>query len=437
MTHTAPRRRALLVAPYFVPRRRVGVNRPLRFATHLPAHGWEPTVVRLRAAGAPAPREAARIAGLDVRDLAAPFDRTSGAEHGRAPRGRPGAPRRAGAGALDRAFPVDSWLPVLWAQAGRVARLVRELDARVIWATADPWSSLVLGARVAGLTGRPFVADLRDPWTPCEVRNAGRPAWVRTIDRRVEAWALGRAAAVTFTAEATADVYRAAFGAALPRIETIRNAFDLALGAGPIEAPPGPARPLPGDGPLRLGFFGRFRPLSPARPVADALAALALRHPDLVGRVEVVSFGPLDAADAAHARARGVADRFRVEAPVPPERAREALAGFDVLLLGTAPDRAEIVPAKLFDYLPAGRPILSLAPNPEVAGLVAATGTGVSADPRDPDAVAGLLAALAAAKRDGAPFPIPYAPDRRAIEAHEAGPATARLARLFDEVAGG
>jgi len=36
-----------MIAPYFVPRRRVGAQRPFKFAIHLEKFGWKPTVITI------------------------------------------------------------------------------------------------------------------------------------------------------------------------------------------------------------------------------------------------------------------------------------------------------------------------------------------------------------------------------------------------------
>jgi GT2 family glycosyltransferase len=47
----------------------------------------------------------------------------------------------------------------------RVGRsIIREGQVDVIWATGGPWSGLVAGVLLKKLTGKPLVADFRDPW---------------------------------------------------------------------------------------------------------------------------------------------------------------------------------------------------------------------------------------------------------------------------------
>jgi PST family polysaccharide transporter len=115
-----------------------------------------------------------------------------------------------------------------------------------------------------------------------------------------------------------------------------------------------------------------------------------------------------------------VRDSFRRRDAVPLEQALSALRRFDLLLVSTHPCRDDIVPAKLWEYLAAGRPVLSLSKNPEVERILERTGTGVQFDPEAPDTVAGLLAESLSNKRAGQPLQLPFDPRPEAIQAFSA-----------------
>ena len=439
-----PLKRVLLLAPYFLPRRRVGAMRPFRFAIHLRAFGWAPTVVTIATPGQRlTPKEARLLEGVEVVELAAPFDRTTRAES-QLRLGTQNAPRHAAPGAtppsvadlVDRLVPVDTWMPLFWLRSGVLAETVQRVEPDVLWSTGDPWSSLVTARRLARRFSLPWVADFRDPWTLCDVRPDDKWPVARAADRRYERRVLAAADAVVFTAEATEQLYRAQYADLDLRTTTIPNSFDPALFEDPVDFDTATPEAVSDGGGLRLGFFGRFRALSPAVPVIDVLAALRARHGEAVARrVHIHAFGPLNEADAAYAAERGLLDRFVVEPAVPLERALGALRRFDVLLLSTEPRRDEIIPAKLIEYLAAARPILSLSSNPEVAAILARTGTGVQPGPGEPAAVADLLAEALAARDAGKPLPIPFDPQPEAIARFEARPATRALADLFEAVA--
>lgn len=419
----------LLVAPYFLPRRRVGAMRPLRFAIHLREFGWDPVVMTIASRGSLTAREAELLKGIPVVELRPPVDLTGGSE---SQLGERSGRRPAPTGLLRLRLPVDGWLPFFLWSYRRILREVRRIGPDAVWSTGDPWSGLVITERFCRRLGIPWIADFRDPWTICRVRSRGRGPIVRALDRRFEGRVLRGADAVLFQATETERRYRERFAELGLRTTTITNSFDEALLADPVlEA----GAPPPGTGDrLRIGFFGRFREMSPAGPVIDALAEAGRRDPELAAAVHVHSFGPLNTEDRSRAEAHGLGDRFHAEEAVPLERALSALRRFDVLLLSTHPERDEIIPAKLLEYLAVGRPILSLSPNPEVARILEETGTGVQLPVDDAASLAGLLLRCVDAKRQGDPLPIPFARDRERVAAYEARATTRQLADLLDSI---
>lgn len=385
----------LIISPYFAPRPRIGAQRATKFVRHLPAYGFEPQVVSLDA-GEP---------GQSVCRLATPMDRT----HRRSGSALGAAGGGGGADLADRLIPVDSWWPVMWWNRARVVDFAKDRGVRAVWSTGDPWSGHLLAETVADALDIPWIADWRDPWTLCKVRNGGRPGWVRAVDAAVEKRWMTRAAFNTFTSEETARRYRAHYGI---RAETIHNAFDH------DDISPGEPNPI---GPrVDLVFFGRFRDLSPAAPVIRLLASC-----EDPAAFRVTSFGPLTPEDHRLAERFGVAENFVTEAPIPLSAAAGRLRNADFLLLSTDPRRDEIIPAKLWDYLPIGRPILSLAPNRDVERILAETGTGVEGDP------VGILDRYA---RDRASMAV--RPKTDLIRRYAANQVTEALATAFREVIG-
>ncbi len=428
----------LVVSPYFPPRRRVGALRAYKLAKHLGAAGVDVGVVTLATPGALTAHEASALAGIPILALGSPFDRTtrrSTSSHVRETSTRRVDPLL---DALDRRIPVDGWWPLFAANAGRIERFALGFRPDVVLGTADPWSSLLVARAVARRLGRPFVADMRDPWTLCEVRGRERPDWVRALDRRIEGDVLASAAAVVFTAESAAARYRDHYGARLRRVETVMNGFDDEDFAPSADADAsvtgttrrGFASPRPT---LDLLHFGGFRPLAPATPVVALLEHLRRLDPSLLDAVRVQSVGPLTQADRDHAHAAGVLGCFEDVPPVPYERARERQREADALLVVADPRRRDMIPGKLFDALPTGRPLLVSSSNPEVERIVARTRSGVVF--ASAEAGAHAVAELVRAKRRGEPMPLAHAPEPDAIASFGASKVAVRFAELVRELA--
>lgn len=434
---SSPPQRVLLLAPYFLPRRRVGSMRPFRFAIHLREFGWEPVVMTIDFPGGRlTDKEAHLLKDIRVLRVASPVDRTERSESqlGAAAGKKRGAPA-SWASALDRQFPVDAWLPFFAAKFGTMLRLAREVDPGVVWATGDPWSGLVAGRWLSKRLGVPYIADFRDPWTLSEARSRRKWGWVQRIDRRAERRVAAEADMLMFQTRRVADAYRELYAEFAPSSVVIGNSFDPDVFSDPVvmegNAPGQDAAGIPARASvLRIGFFGRFRELSPATPALDVLTELQRSHPALAGRAYVHSFGPLSGPDAARARARGLEGQFVREDAVPLEQALSALRRFDILLVSTDMRRHHIIPAKIFEYLAAGRPILSLSPNPEVGEMLRRTGTGEQL--QDPAAGARLLAECIHARAAGRPLPIAFRPNPEEIMRHDARTTTRAFARALD-----
>jgi glycosyltransferase involved in cell wall biosynthesis len=436
-------KRALLFAPYFLPRRRVGAMRPFRFVLHLRAFGWAPTVLTIAADGQElTAKEARLLSDVEIVRLAPPFDRSTSAESqlgladGSGDETKKPLLDRLLDG-FDRQFPVDTWLPFFLLKYRKIARTVRRVDPHVMWSTGDPWSGLVVAAHLRQRFGIPWVADFRDPWTLSGVRMEAKSRPTRAANRFFERRVVERADAVLFQAEQTEKKYRRHYAdlAGGLRTQTIYNSYDPDVFDDPV-ADGDAVAPTSSDDHLDIGFFGRFREMSPAALMTDVLAALRERHgAEAAAGVRVHSFGPLNAADGRYAGRRGVRDCFRRREAVPLEQALAALRRFDVLLVSTDPRRDEIIPAKLLEYLAAGRPVLSFSKNPEVARILERTGTGVQRNPEKPGAAADLLARCLAAKRDGRALPLSFDPQPAEVRRFAARPTTKELAALFDSIA--
>jgi glycosyltransferase involved in cell wall biosynthesis len=429
-------RRALIFAPYFLPRRRVGSMRPFRFAIHLRDFGWEPVVLTIAARGQELTEKEARLLdGIETHTVVPPFDRSVKAESQLG--AQAARKRRSGPSLLDwidRHMPVDSWMPLFLLKSRQIRRIVQSVGPDVLWSTGDPWSGLVMGERIASRFDLPWVADFRDPWTLCEVRTDGPSQATRAIDQRIESRVLRRADAVLFQATQTEKKYAAAHPALAGKMTTIYNSFDPFVFDDPVDFGSTPALGVGTGDELHLGFFGRFRAMSPATQIIDILAEARNRHGADAHRIFVHSSGPLNDNDRAYADSLGVADAFKPLDAVPLEKALSLLRRFDLLLVSTDERRDEIIPAKLLEYLATGRPIISLSRNPEVGRILAETGTGHQYAEGSDEEIADMLVGCLREKSNAGPLPFPFRPVRETILDFEARHTTAQLADLFDQV---
>jgi hypothetical protein len=152
--------------------------------------------------------------------------------------------------------------------------------------------------------------------------------------------------------------------------------------------PPHLTGPLPGDV-LSIVYTGSIYPgYRDPRPLFHAIGLLGAER----DRVAVHFYGPPPAAVMPLAAAQSVTDRVFVHDPVPYKASLALQTSADILLLlqwNNEKDAGNI-PAKFFEYLGAGRPILLLGyERGELASLIRGRAAGVIAN--DPSVIAGHL----------------------------------------------
>jgi hypothetical protein len=434
-------KKVVLLAPYFLPRRRVGAWRPFKFAVHLRKFGWAPHVITIREKkGFLTDKEAQFLSDIPVYELNPPFDFTHKLSrhyelNGQAERMENKPANDSGNGfkralsQIDKVFPVDTWLPLFILLQQKVKKKVREINPQVLWSTGDPWSSHWLALKVAKSCNLPWVADFRDPWTLCYFHQKRRLGPAARIDERQEKKIVRAASALTFTAHQTEEMYGRNYPETSAKSTTIYNCFDSELfngSAGEVQAF--------NDDTLNLLFFGKFRPLSPARPFILLLEKLREKHPGIARKIRMYSFGRLSRQDAAFAAKKNLLENFVSLKPVALENGLSILSKADLLWLSTHPAREGIIPAKLWDYLASGRPVISIAPNPEIQHILKKTGTGRHFISNSPQLVE-LLCRSAEAKESGNKMPISTTMESDVIKRYDADTTTRKLAGLLDRLA--
>ena len=392
----------LLVTMYFPPAGGGGVQRPLKFATHLPALGIETHVL--------APDDPKWVHRDD--DLAPPTQAWVHRVRYVGPKGRLPAEELHGLRGLERAgrkaalafrrvlVPDEnvSWNLTAVPAAIRIAR--RE-GIDVVVTTSPPTSVHLVGAAVKRATGAKWIADLRDSI----VANPHRRVESRLVRAKeatgesVARFVARSADAVTAVTEPIGEELRA-LGA--ERIQTIPNGCDFEDFAG-LEYRPGPRFRLTHTG----SFFGKRSP----RPFLEALAKTD-------GDSVVRFVGDFRAADREWAEDLGLGDRLELHPYLPRRRVLELQRDSEALLL-LIPDSGgrgrAVLSAKVFEYLAAERPILAVVPpDGAAADLIRETGAGVVVAPEDVEGIRDALVELEGDWRSGKLNGAPLAPEVRA-----------------------
>lgn len=361
-------RTVLLVAFHFPPiHGSSGVQRTLRFAQHLPAFGWRPVVLTIvpqayetvgRATGneIPATLEVHRAHGFDA------------------------ARQLSWAGRYPRLFAMpDRWATWRYWAVRKALHIARTLRVDVVWSTFPIATAHLIGLKVAQRSGLPWIAEFRDPMWQGEYPPDRR---VNAMWRRMEVEIFGRASRVVVTTPGAVNEYASRFPAyPRERIALISNGFDEETFQRATASLPD-ANPRIRDEPVTLLHSGIvYRSERDPTQLFAAIARMKAQGRLSASRFQLVLRASGDDAGFARDVARlGIDDIVRLEPHVDYLRALQEMLTVDGLLLLQASNCNAQVPAKLYEYLRAGRPIVALTdPMGDTARTLVSAGTGILA----------------------------------------------------------
>lgn len=371
-------KKLLYISPQFPPNNAVGARRALNIARHLNRDDWQLLVLTTPV---PASRLDPQLEPLVPDDvlLFPDFDSK-----------RPGKPGQNGnkrkkqssfSRLLEQRGPY--YIPFdehMWhlPHAFRISRkLVSQHRPDLVLVNADPWSGLWLGHRLSRWSGIPWIADLRDPWSLHSFKMQLRPAIIRAVIRHYESVFFHSASRVILNTQQCSEAYRVRYAESIDsdRFVFIRNAFDRDI----YHLPQGIKR----DDIFSLHYFGSFRVYADPDPLFRLLTAFIHKRSLAPSDIELVLYGEQRERDMNLARETGLHDYIRLR---PSVSARDALVNLhtaSALVLLEGPNRKLQLPAKLYDYLACGKPILAISDNPELNMILNTTSTGLVADYND------------------------------------------------------
>ncbi len=398
-----PELRALLVSYAFPPVGGAGVQRVAKLVKYLPEHGVTPAVLTVANPSVP------------VHDTSLLRDIPASTEIARARTFEPGyaakkaawtassSPRssmmqklvRTAAGFAKNALVPDP--QILWypdARRALGARLRRKADDVVV-ISGPPFSQFLL-AMSAHRAGVPVVLDYRDEWSTVRsgYEMTASPI-ARALGDRLEPALLRRATRVTTATPEFRDELLRTYPFLDPaHVVAIPNGYDR------DDLPA--ARPVPPRDRFVLTYAGTVFRLTSVRTLMSAIRTLHAREPDL-GRVLDVRFlGRI--VDTERDAFEGM-DRFSVQTAgyVPHDEVVAALSASHLVacVLDDVAGAERIYPAKIFELMMIGRPVLTIAPDGALARLARAHQLGDVVHPRDEPALVEALARRLRAFRDG------------------------------------
>ena len=340
-------RRLLMVAYHFPPLAgSSGIQRTLRLVQQLPALGWQPLVLTThpRAYERVAPDLLAEVPpGTEVRRAFA-LDTARHLSIGG---------RYVGALAVP-----DRWQTWRFDGVRQGMQLIRRFKPDAIWSTFPIATAHLIAMELQRRSGLPWVADFRDP-----MAQDGYPTDPRLWQAfdRIERAAVGQAARCVFTTPGAARIYAQRYPDVADRIRVIENGYDedsfsraeRRLGPNESLVPgvitllhSGIVYPEERDPAPLIAALGQLRAAGHFGPDGLRLRFRAAVHDDLIRNLS---------------RQHGVGDMVETLPPVDYAEALQEMLRADGLLVMQSAGCNDQIPAKIYEYLRARRPILCLS----------------------------------------------------------------------------
>ena len=337
--------RVLMVAYHYPPfSGSSGIQRTLRFSQDLPAFNWQPSVLSAH------PRAFERASDDLLNDVPAGVD-------------------------VQRAFALDAsrhlsvfkrypdwiarpdrWISWLFGALLTGFRMVRQHRPNVIWSTYPIATAHLIGYWLSRLSGIPWIADFRDPMAHVGY-PPDKPTWDSYLS--VEQKVFAQASRVVFTTPGAARLYSQRYASQANRIRIIENGYDeasfsdLAHATSQLALNPGKFTLLHSGivypewrNPKQL--FAALRRLIDSGLIDPNLIRVRFRasgHPDFLASLV-----------ASH----GLNDLVQILPPIGYKSALAEMCAADGLLVLQSDDCNDQIPAKVYEYLRAQKPILGL-----------------------------------------------------------------------------
>ncbi|HKJ66806.1 MAG TPA: glycosyltransferase family 4 protein [bacterium] len=389
-------KKVLVLTYYFPPAGGPGVQRVLKFVKYLPAYGWNPVVLTVKNGEFPA-RDDSLLAELPQ---SLPVHRVGGIEPYNFYRWITGKRK-------DQTLPVgmlakqgsDTFMEGLarWIRAnlfipdGRTgwirpvfrmgARAITQQHIQAIYSSSPPHSTQLAALWLAKHFQLPWVADFRDPWTDIYYyQTLPRLSLAKKIDGFLEQKVLAAADSVISVSPSILDKLHS---------RTKRGSFQVIYNGYDEQDFTGSPAGYPRDK-FVLSYVGNLKANQNPEALWKALQLLSRENQEFHRDLEMHFTGRTHPQIIETLNQYQLLPSTVIEKYVPHSEAVKRMKATAVLLfiIPEAPENQGILTGKLFDYLAAEKPFLSLGPpDGDAARILADTGAGQMIDPQNLEAI--------------------------------------------------
>ncbi|MCG8603694.1 glycosyltransferase family 4 protein [bacterium] len=438
-----PSRKVLIITYYFPPSGGAGVQRTLKFVKYLRKFGWEPVVLTVKNGDYPAYDESlftdvpAKIKVYRTR-IFEPYrlyrkftgkrenESTDIATLTPDDKARPKLSERLSEWVRSAFFVPDARIAWLFFASKAAIKIAKEENIGVIFSSAPPYTTHLIGLRLRRKLGLPWVADFRDSWIGWLSAPQRRPRLSSFIENKMERAVLSSADKIlTVSKGVRADLLSRHDHVDGRNWTLLPNGFDKA----DFEA----LGTLPKFEKTTVTYLGSLYGARNPEYLIRALEDLHERDPDLPEKLAFRFIGRVGEPILAHINASPVARLFEFVPYLPHSESLSELLRSQVslLIIDDAPANRGILTGKLYEYIGAGNEILALAPEGEASELILSHKLGWVAPPKDQNAIQAVLLEILGRKKLSAEVRNNGTDIRDQFERQKL---TGKLASIFDQL---
>jgi len=245
-----------------------------------------------------------------------------------------------------------------------IRRLARSSDC--IYSSGPPHSVHLAALILKIIEGKKWIADLRDPWADNPLRVLPNKSIGEKVDKFLEKKALSKADAIVCNTPITAESLRNRLKSLAGKVTWIPNGYDTELFStdgyrGMVDA-----------GFIRVVHVGSIYGLRDASFLLEAISRLKTLDPKVANLFHFDFTGPGANNYVSSVSEKNLDTIVSLNAPVPyGEALKKDMEATVCLCLGLRGTEIQSqVPAKLYNYIGMGKPVLALTPHNSAIALV-------------------------------------------------------------------
>jgi glycosyltransferase involved in cell wall biosynthesis len=430
-------RRVLAILYQFPPDRSVGAQSCAQICRYLPAHGWDVSVLTVRRSEA-GPLTADSFATTIIRTGVIPhplafyrwlksLKRAPTSEAGDriimgdSPETR-GALRRWLVALLQLPDPYTGWI-LPGVLSGLAA--IRRDKVDCLFSSGPWWTNHLVALMLARITGLPWIAHFRDSWAQGHWVKPVTPLSIR-IEKAMERLVVRKARAVVCVTDMQIAMLRSANpDVPASKFITVPNGYDEAEWVSPIEA-------VPDNEKFVITYAGNLYHGRSPYPLFRAVQSLIEEQQIAREKISIELLGVCDVAEGSRvmvvARMHGLADCVSTPGVLNKNDTIRHMKNASLLLL-LVDEQNYSIPAKTYEYLRAGRPILALTQGGSVVDLLRQSGGAWIVDPTDTVGIKTAVMEAYSAWQRGADARLP---NNDVVRTYDRRLLTGHLAEVFD-----